>query len=211
MKKKVNNNKTTKSSKISKEDFMSKWYNKALELALEGYSWIAMDKDGQVRGFMNKPGCFPETGEYWLACVSFREGYQENPKNLGFEKSKKYTKLWQQSLRSIDAISKNVHPIKKDTLKPCHLCGGKAKLFAGYISCSTEGCCEGTEGFLGTNYTTREMLIKEWNDRQTQTPEEDLKERVVKLESTIEHMQRRIDKITALFGELSKVGYADFR
>ena len=121
------------------------------------------------------------------------------------------TKFWKKSLRSIDAISKHVHPIKKNTLKPCRLCGGKAKLFAGYISCSTEGCCEGTKGFLGINNTTREMLIKEWNERQSRTPEEDLKARVVKLESTIEHMQRRIDKMTALFGELAKVGCANFK
>jgi hypothetical protein len=209
VKKKVNN-KTTTSSKISKEDFMNKWYDKALELALEGYSWIAMDKDGQVHGFMNKPGC-PNIGEFWLAHVPVRGGYQENPKSLGYETLKKHTKLWKKSLRSIDAISKHLHPIKKNTLKPCHLCGGKAKLFAGYISCSTIGCCEGTEGFLGINHTTREMLIKEWNERQSRTPEEDLKQRVVKLERVVDHMQRCIDKITALFGELAKVGYADFK
>ena len=210
MKKKVNNSKTTKSSKISKEDFMSKWYDKALELALEGYSWIAMDKDGRVRCFMNKPD-YTNFGDYWLAYVSFREGYQENTKNLGFEKAKKYTKLWKESLRYIDSISQHVHPIRKNTLKPCHICGGKAKLYGGYICCSKIGCCEGTEGFLGTNYTTREMLIKEWNEKQSRTPEEDLKARVVKLESTIEHMQRRIDKMTALFGELAKIGYANFK
>ena len=150
MKKKVNKSKTTISSKISKEDFMSKWYDKALELALEGYSWIAMDKDGHVRGFMNKPD-YPIYEEYWLAHISFRESCQENPKSLGYETLKKYTKLWKQSLRSIDAISQHVHPIKKNTLKPCHICGGKAKLYGGYIGCSKIGCCEGTKGFLGIN------------------------------------------------------------
>jgi hypothetical protein len=209
MKKKVNNNKTTTSSKISKEDFMYKWYDKALELALEGYSWIAMDKDGHVRGFINEPD-YPIYEEYWLAHVPVRGGYQENPKSLGYETLKKHTKLWKQSLRSIDSISNYVHPIKKNTLKPCHICGGKAKLYGGYICCSTIGCCEGTKGFLGVN-STREMLIKEWNDRQSRTPEEDLKERVVKLERVVDHMQRRVDKITALFGELAKVGYADFK
>lgn len=209
MKKKVNN-KTTTSSKISKEDFMYKWYDKALELALEGYSWIAMDKDGHVRGFMNKPD-YPIYEEYWLVHLSIRDDYQENPKSLGYETLKKYTKLWKQSLRSIDSISKHVHPIKKNTLKPCRLCGGKAKLFGGYISCSTYGCGEATKVFLGTNYTTREMLIKEWNERQSRTPEEDLKERVAELERVVDRMQRRIDKITALFGELAKVGYANFK
>lgn len=207
MKKKVNN-KTTTSSKISKEDFMSKWYDKALELALEGYRWIAMDKDGHVRGFMNEPG-YPIYEEYWLARLCARDDYQENPKSLGYETLKKYTKLWKQSLRSIDSISKYVHPIKKNTLKPCHICGGKAKLFGGYIGCSTIGCCESTKGFLGIK-NTREMLIKEWNEKQSRTPEEDLKERVAELERVVDRMQRRIDKITALFGELAKVGYANF-